>query len=99
MVVENMEFTTDSISRSDEQGRWASLSAVRSSKFTTDSISRSDKQGRWASLSAVRSSICRMVSGYFRGYQQTDGVQDGKATDFVNENVNKEQSVWCCHLE
>ena len=34
-----------------------------------------------------------MVSGYFSGYQQTDGVQDGKDTDFVNGNVNKEQSV------
>jgi len=35
MVVENMEFTTDSISRNDKSGRWASLSAIRSSKRRT----------------------------------------------------------------
>ena len=62
-------------------------------EFTTDNISRSDKSGRWASLSAIRSSKYRMVSGYFRGHQQTDGVQDGNASDFVNENINKEQTV------
>jgi hypothetical protein len=34
-----------------------------------------------------------MASEYFTGYQQTDDVQDGKASDFANENGNKEQSI------
>ena len=66
---------------------------VENMDFTTDSISRSDKSGRWASLSPIRSSKCRIVSGNFRGYQQTDGVQDGTASDFVKENVDKEQII------
>jgi len=32
-----------------------------------------------------------VVSGDFRGHPYTDGVQDGRARDFVNENVKKEQ--------
>jgi len=35
-----------------------------------------------------------MASGYFRVYQQIEGVQDGKASDFV-----KTKTWWCCHLE
>lgn len=62
-------------------------------EFTTDNISRSDKFGRLAGLSAIRSSKFRMVSGYFTWYLQSDVVQDGTVSDFVNENFNKEQSV------
>jgi hypothetical protein len=34
-----------------------------------------------------------MVSGYFRRYPQSDGVKDERASDFVNENINKEQNI------
>jgi hypothetical protein len=60
---------------------------VENMEFTTFNISSSNRTGRWASLSKIRSSKCIMFSGYFRVYQQTDGVQDGKASDFVKENV------------
>ena len=66
---------------------------VENMEFTTDEISRSNKSGRRSSLGTVRSSKRRMVCGYFSGYQQTDGVQDGKASNFIKENANNEQST------
>ena len=34
-----------------------------------------------------------MVSGDFRGHPYSDGVKDGRARDFVDENIKKEQSI------
>ena len=34
-----------------------------------------------------------MVSGDFSGHPYTDGVKDGRARDFVDENIKKEQSI------
>lgn len=59
---------------------------------TTDSISSSNKSGRWASLSTLTSSEYRVVSGYIRGYLQTDSVKDGRVSDF-NENVIKKRGI------
>jgi hypothetical protein len=34
-----------------------------------------------------------VVSDCFRRYPSTDGVKDGRTSDFVNENISKEQSI------
>jgi hypothetical protein len=34
-----------------------------------------------------------VVSGDFRGQPYTDGVKDGRAKDFVDENINKDHSI------
>jgi hypothetical protein len=34
-----------------------------------------------------------VVSGYFRRYPSSDGVKDGRTSDFVNKNINKEHSI------
>jgi hypothetical protein len=57
---------------------------------TTDSISCSNKSGRRASLSTLTSGEYRVVSGYIRGYLQTDGVKDGRVSDFY-ETITKER--------
>ena len=38
------------------------------------------------------SSEYRVVSGYIRGYMQTDGVKDGRVSDF-NKNITKGQGI------
>jgi hypothetical protein len=60
--------------------------------FTTYRISRSNKFCMKASLSTTKSNII-VVYDYFRRYPSTDGVKDGRTSDFVNENFNKEQSI------
>jgi len=65
---------------------------VENTDFAAASISRRNESGRGANLSTVRSSKCRVVSGYFRAYPYTYGMEDGRAYDFVNEII-KEQSV------
>lgn len=50
---------------------------------------RSKESGREAGLSTVRSSEYRAVSGYCRGCRRPTVPR----TDFVNENIDKEQST------
>jgi len=34
-----------------------------------------------------------VVSDYFRRHPSIDGEKDGRTSDFVNESINKEQSI------
>jgi hypothetical protein len=34
-----------------------------------------------------------VVSGYSTGYWYTGGVKNGRERDFIDENINKEQSI------
>jgi hypothetical protein len=66
---------------------------VENINFTTDSINLTNKSVRTADLSTINNSEYRVVSGYFRWYPQTGGIEDGRASDFVNRNIIKEQGT------
>ena len=61
--------------------------------FTTDSINLTNKSVRMADLSTINNSEYGVVSGYFRWYPYTGGIEDGRASDFVNRNIIKEQGI------
>ena len=67
--------------------------AVDNIDFATESNSRRNKFGRRVVQSTVKSSQYGLVFGFCTGCSQTDGIRDGRASDSVNENINKEQGI------